>query len=73
MNTPNDFQQLRKRAIVCAAFAAAFSAISASMVTSGHQLAGLIIIAVQFLLVVLTVVCLFKLKGAGKASEATGS
>ncbi len=73
MNSSNDFQRLRKRAIVCAAFAAAFSAVSASLVTSGRQVAGLIIIAVQFFLVVLTVLYLFKMKSAGKASPAAES
>jgi hypothetical protein len=68
MNQPSNFQLLRKRAIVSGAFAAALSAVAASTIASGHQVSGLVIIAVQALLMVLAVINLVKMKGADKAA-----
>jgi len=73
MNTSSDFQKLRKHAIVSGAFAATLSAVSASMLNSGDRLAGFVIIAVQAVLIVLTVRYLFLMKSAGKASPAAES
>jgi hypothetical protein len=64
----SDFQQLRKRAIVCGAFAAALSAVAASTISEGHQYLGLIVIGIQALLIVLAVLNLFKMKGASKTA-----
>jgi hypothetical protein len=68
MNPSSDFQKLRKRALVSGAFAAALSTVAASTIASGHQLYGLVIIAAQGLLIVLAVLNLFLMKGAGKAT-----
>jgi hypothetical protein len=68
MNPSSDFQQQRKRAIVCAGFAAVLSAVAASTIASGHQLYGFVIIAIQALLIVLAVLNLVWMKGAGKAT-----
>jgi hypothetical protein len=68
MNASADFQLLRKRAIVCGAFAAALSAVAASTISEGHQYLGLIVIGIQAFLIVLAVLSLFRMKGASKAA-----
>jgi|HubBroStandDraft_1064217.scaffolds.fasta_scaffold03142_7 hypothetical protein len=68
MDSSNDFLQLRKRAIVCCAFAAALSTVSAYILSGGNRIAGFVIIAVQALLIVLAVRYLIMMKRAGKAS-----
>jgi len=64
-----DFQQLRKRALVCGSFAAALSAVSAYVLSLGNRIGAFVIIAVQAILIVLTVYYLFKMAGARKASR----
>ena len=68
MIVPQDFQQFRKRALVCGSFAAALSAVTAFLLNSGSRIGAFVIIAVQVLLVVLAVFYLVKMKSAGKTA-----
>jgi hypothetical protein len=68
MDSSSDFLQLRKRAIVCCAFAAALSTVSAYMLSGGNRISGFVIIAVQAFLIVFAARYLIMMKRTSKAS-----